>query len=91
MYYTLPCRSGAAGSDMEALYRRALQAGLQGAEDYMDVLLARLDCLRYNLAAAKDQGHGAAGAGAGTVSALREAFKEALELMMSYFPGFTDT
>ena len=49
------------------LYSKALQAGLQTAEDYMEVILARLDALRHQ--------------GTDNVTLLRLGFQEAAELM----------
>lgn len=61
----------------------------------MDVLLARLDCLRYTLVAA--QACSVNGVGGNTETplvaakdALRACFKEASELMLSYFPDYAD-
>ena len=59
-----------------ALYTLALQAGLQTSEDYMEVVLARLDALRHWAS----QG----------MAELRSAFQQAAELMQSYFPDFID-
>ena len=49
------------------LYSQALQAGLQTAEDYLAVILARLDALRHQ--------------GPDHMAALRQGFQEAAELM----------
>ena len=58
-----------------ALYALSLQAGLQTSEDYMEVVLARLDKQRR---ASKD------------MLELRPAFKQAAELMQTYFPDYID-
>ena len=60
----------------DALYRSALQAGLQTAEDYMEVILARLDGLRHM--------------GTDQATALRQGFQQAAELMQTYFPDHMD-
>lgn len=49
------------------LYSTALQTGLQTEEDYMEVILARLDGLRHK--------------GAEHMTLLRQGFQEAVELM----------
>lgn len=59
-----------------SLYTSALQAGLQTAEDYMEVVLARLDGLRHR---STDQ-----------MQALRQGFQQAAELMQTYFPDYMD-
>lgn len=48
----------------------------QGYEDYMEPVLARLDCLRRR--------------GAGALAPLRAAFRQAGELLHSYFPEHLD-
>lgn len=60
----------------DSLYSSALQAGLQTAEDYMEVVLARLDGLRH--------------IGTDHIQDLRQGFKQAAELMQTYFPDFID-
>lgn len=59
-----------------SLYNSALQAGLQTADDYMEVVLARLDGLRHR--------------GADHLQDLRQGFQQAAELMQTYFPDYTD-
>lgn len=59
-----------------SLYSSALQAGLQMAEDYMEVVLARLDGLRHMSTDSKP--------------ALRQGFQQAAELMQTYFPDYID-
>lgn len=59
-----------------SLYSAALQAGLQTAEDYMEVVLARLDGLRHM--------------STDSVQALRRGFQQAAELMKTYFPEYLD-
>ena len=60
----------------DSLYSAALQAGLQTAEDYMEVVLARLDGLRHM--------------GTDHAQALRQGFQHAAELMHTYFPDYID-
>lgn len=55
------------GEQHTKLYSQALQAGLQTAEDYLAVILARLDALRHQ--------------GPDHIAALRQGFQEAAELM----------
>ena len=59
-----------------SLYGAALQAGLQMAEDYMEVVLARLDGLRHM--------------STDSMQALRQGFQQAAELMQTYFPEYLD-
>ena len=59
-----------------SLYSSALQAGLQTAEDYMEVILARLDGLRH--------------ISTDDMQALRQGFQQAAELMQTYFPDYID-
>ena len=59
-----------------ALYSSALQAGLQTSEDYMEIILARLDGLRHKAQSGMQD--------------LRQAFQQAAELMQTYFPDYTD-
>ena len=59
-----------------ALYSSALQAGLQTADDYMEVVLARLDALRHR--------------GPDHIQDLRQGFQQAAELMQTYFPDYID-
>ncbi|KAL3153941.1 hypothetical protein ABBQ32_013502 [Trebouxia sp. C0010 RCD-2024] len=59
-----------------SLYSSALQAGLQTAEDYMEVVLARLDGLRHM--------------GTDRMQALRQGFQQGAELMQTYFPEYMD-
>ncbi len=58
------------------LYSSALQAGLQTADDYMEVVLARLDALRHR--------------GADHAQELKKGFQQAAELMQTYFPDYID-
>ncbi len=72
----------------------------QGAEDYLLVLLARLDYLRRRAVAAAAAAAAAAGGGkaakaaaaaqAAAAAALREAFRGATEFMLSSFPDHLD-
>ena len=59
-----------------SLYSSALQAGLQTAEDYMEVVLARLDGLRHMCT--------------DSMQSLRQGFHQAAELMQTYFPDYID-
>ena len=95
--------AGAAEERHRALYEAALAAGMQGPEDYMDVLLARADFLRRRIVAPATGGS-SEGAGAGgdqqqqqtaeeraaAAAALRALFASASELMAAYFPDFAD-
>lgn len=58
------------------IYSSALQAGLQTADDYMEVVLARLDALRHR--------------GADHAQELKQGFQQAAELMQTYFPDYID-
>ncbi|DBA73744.1 TPA: hypothetical protein ACH3X2_009718 [Trebouxia sp. C0005] len=58
------------------LYSSAVQAGLQTADDYMEVVLARLDALRHR--------------GADRAQELKQGFQQAAELMQTYFPDYID-
>lgn len=69
-------RGGGSEESHAEMYSAALAAGLQQPEDYMEVILARLDKLR--------------GAGREGAPALRKAFQEASALMESYFPDYID-
>lgn len=74
----------------------------QGAEDYLLVLLARLDYLRRRAVAAAEAAAAAAAAGGGkaakaaaaaraaTAASLREAFRGATDFMLSSFPDHLD-
>lgn len=64
------------GQQHLTLYGSALQAGLQTADDYMEVILARLDGLRHN--------------GPQHIQVLIQGFQQAAELMQTYFPEYLD-
>ncbi|KAG2433859.1 hypothetical protein HXX76_008213 [Chlamydomonas incerta] len=88
-------RTGAPPERLQEMYERALAAGLQSAEDYLAVVLARLDALRHRAVAAAEAA--AAGGGAATkkaaaaaAAALRAGFSSATELLMSHFPDYVD-
>ncbi|KXZ53270.1 hypothetical protein GPECTOR_7g1164 [Gonium pectorale] len=88
-------RTKASPEEVDELYGRALQAGLQAPDDYLAVILARIDFLRRAAqaaaAAAAGGGGGAAGkAAAAAASRLREAFRSGGELMLSAFPDHLD-
>ncbi|KAL4457863.1 hypothetical protein ABPG75_012728 [Micractinium tetrahymenae] len=69
-------RSGAPEEQHAAMYEKALTAGLQSYEDYLEPVLARLDCLRRR--------------GAGALPTLRATFPKASQLLQSYFPDQLD-
>ncbi|GAX74832.1 hypothetical protein CEUSTIGMA_g2278.t1 [Chlamydomonas eustigma] len=83
---------GVTGAGLEAvlqqqdeLYKRAINAGLQDYECYMDVILAHLDGLRH-AASMHEQSEMKQAA----FKALREAFQEASQLLSSYFKDYLD-
>ena len=69
-------RSGASADEFDALYQKALQTGLQGHEDYLTVILTRIDWVRRTCN--------------GGVDRLRKAFSEGAKLMELYFPDWWD-
>ena len=64
----------------------AASTSSQSYEDYLEVMLARLDCLRRRCGG----GAGGDGDAAAPVEALRSAFRQASELLQSYFPDHLD-
>lgn len=58
---------GGSDAELEALYNRALSAGMESPEDYMEVSMARLDALRRR--------------GPSQMETLRKAFQDTSELM----------
>ncbi|KAG2446465.1 hypothetical protein HYH02_008457 [Chlamydomonas schloesseri] len=88
-------RTGAPPERLQEMYERALAAGLQSPEDYMVVVLARLDALRHTAVAAAEAAAAGGGAGskkaaAAAAAALRSGFSSATELLMSHFPDYVD-
>ncbi|KAK9841647.1 hypothetical protein WJX74_009405 [Apatococcus lobatus] len=71
-------RLGSSTEAQDSLYNQALQAGMQSQEDYMEVVMAKVDAVRRQVT------------GPEGMPALREAFDAAASLMQSYFPGFLD-
>ncbi|KAI8465892.1 MAG: hypothetical protein J3K34DRAFT_452483 [Monoraphidium minutum] len=83
---------GGGGAAHEEVYQDALKAGMQGPEDYMEVLLARADFLRRAAAppAADAAADARAEAPAAAAGALRAHFASAVGLMAQYFPDYVD-
>ncbi|KAL4424967.1 hypothetical protein ABPG77_002852 [Micractinium sp. CCAP 211/92] len=69
-------RSCAPEEEHAAMYGKALAAGLQSYEDYLEPMLARLDCLRRR--------------GTDALPTLRDTFAKASQLLQSYFPDQLD-
>lgn len=69
-------RAGAEEQEQAAVYGRALSAGLQTSEDYMEVILARLDAIRRRGAEAMPQ--------------LRDAFAAASQTLQAAFGDVPD-
>ncbi|BDA40979.1 Squamous cell carcinoma antigen recognized by T-cells 3 [Coccomyxa sp. Obi] len=69
-------RGGLSDEEHAAFHARALQAGLQSPEDYLEVQLARIDCLRRK--------------GQAAYAKTKEAFEAAQELLSVYFPDWVD-
>ncbi|GLC34775.1 hypothetical protein PLESTB_001162500 [Pleodorina starrii] len=96
-------RTAAPPEAVDEMYDKALKAGLQTADDYLAVILARLDFLRRLAVAAGAAGGGmgaaakkasasaaAAASVAAATSRLRDAFSSVTEFMMSHFPDHAD-
>ena len=77
--------------DQKGLYLRAVRAGLQDYEGYVEVMLAWIDGLRQALVSSLNQPPGSSGDASTTIiSSLREAFQQTTTMLSSYFPGAVD-
>ncbi|CAD7704932.1 unnamed protein product [Ostreobium quekettii] len=69
-------RMGTSDEEFDGLYQQALQTGLQGVEDYLTVILTRIDRARRLCA--------------GNMDKLRQVFSDAAQLLGQYFPQWVD-
>eukprot|EP00898_Chlorokybus_atmophyticus_P006256 jgi/Chlat1/6631/Chrsp482S00881 len=80
-------RINAPDAEQSDAFEQAIAAGFITGEEYVAIFLPRLDALRRKAEAAKQAQSAELDA---SLSALRDLFRRALELLKTYFPDFVD-